>query len=346
MGCFGYNLNFMTHWMAEGSTLSEWDYDHHHTKPEDWKGICKFGNKQSPININTHQTVKVKIQKPFTMHGYAEKFAATVKNNGHTLVMEFGMGSKNKWIEGGGLPGKKFVLKQSHFHWGSTNNQGSEHTINNVYLPMEMHLVHWNKEVVETYEDAIKQQHYNSLAVLAIHFKIGKSNKKFDPLFKSARKVRMQGQHTKIEQDIILEDFLPHNVDKFYRYNGSLTTPGCNEIVVWTIFKESVEISQDQMDYLRTTTYVHKGESGARALSNNYRPTQPLHDRNVADVKIRRLHAKTHDENRTDVFDNSKGLNSDERGTNVEEKSTNDSPCIDNIFLTNICTVLMLLIIY
>ena len=157
---YGYNLSLVP-WMAEGSTISEWDYDHHHTKPEDWKGICKFGNKQSPIDINTHQTVKVKIQKPFTMHGYTEKSDVTAKNNGHTLVMEFGMESSSKWIEGGGLPGKKFELKQSHFHWGSTNNQGSEHTINNVYFPMEIHLVHWNKDVAETYEDAIKQKNYN-----------------------------------------------------------------------------------------------------------------------------------------------------------------------------------------
>ena len=86
-----------------------------------------------------------------------------------------------------------------------------------------------------------------------------------------------------------MEDFLPDNTDKFFRYNGSLTTPGCNQIVVWTIFKDRVEISQSQMDAFRRTTYIHEGEDSARVISNNYRPTQPLNGRRVLDIKLKSL---------------------------------------------------------
>ena len=36
---------------------------------------------------------------------------------------------KNISITGGGLVGK-YVLKEFHFHWGETDDRGSEHTVN------------------------------------------------------------------------------------------------------------------------------------------------------------------------------------------------------------------------
>ena len=45
-----------------------------------------------------------------------------------------------------------------------------------------------------------------------------------------------------------LKPMLPAIV-KFFRYSGSLTTPGCSESVTWTVFKESVKISQTQVYY-------------------------------------------------------------------------------------------------
>ena len=46
-----------------------------------------------------------------------------------------------------------------------------------------------------------------------------------------------------------LKPMLPPLV-KFFRYSGSLTTPGCFESVTWTVFEESVKISQTQVYYL------------------------------------------------------------------------------------------------
>lgn len=40
-------------------------------------------------------------------------------------------------IKGGSLP-DEYVLDQFHFHWGATNEEGSEHTIDYTVAPMEV----------------------------------------------------------------------------------------------------------------------------------------------------------------------------------------------------------------
>lgn len=47
---------------------------------------------------------------------------------------------------------------------------------------------------------------------------------------------------------------LPNNIaqSRYWRYDGSLTTPTCNEAVTWTVFADSVRISTAQADTIRT----------------------------------------------------------------------------------------------
>ena len=42
--------------------------------------------------------------------------------------------------------------------------------------------------------------------------------------------------------DLGLADF-----DDYYRYSGSLTTPPCNEVVQWTVVKDTIKINKDTM---------------------------------------------------------------------------------------------------
>lgn len=49
-----------------------------------------------------------------------------------------------------------------------------------------------------------------------------------------------------------LGTLLPHasRLSRYYRYQGSLTTPDCSEAVVWTVFEEPVDIGWAQVAWL------------------------------------------------------------------------------------------------
>ena len=47
-----------------------------------------------------------------------------------------------------------------------------------------------------------------------------------------------------------LSALLPGDMDTFYRYAGSLTTPPCSESVVWTVFPSPIPISEQQVSNL------------------------------------------------------------------------------------------------
>lgn len=44
-----------------------------------------------------------------------------------------------------------------------------------------------------------------------------------------------------------IRSLLPKDLGRFYRYNGSLTTPPCYQSVIWTVFHERVQISKEQV---------------------------------------------------------------------------------------------------
>ena len=67
-----------------------------------------------------------------------------------------------------------------------------------------------------------------------------------------------------------LSTLLSKNSNNFWRYEGSLTTPPCTEIVTWTVFKTPIVMNETHIDSLRRGVFPM-----------NYREPQPLYNRVV-----------------------------------------------------------------
>jgi len=180
-------------------------------------------------------------------------------------------------MSGGGLP-HSYKFSQVHFHWGSADNKGSEHLIADTAYPMEMHLVHF-KATHSSIKEALAEGAYDSLAVLGIFFTVSdEPNPALANLIPHFEKIK--AAETEIEATpFAISSFLTGDLSSFYRYNGSLTTPSCNEIVQWTLVKDPVPVSIDQMDAFRQLLTKE-----SLPLVDNFRPAQKLGSRQVLDV--------------------------------------------------------------
>ncbi|XP_047736691.1 carbonic anhydrase 14 [Hyalella azteca] len=195
-----------------------------------------------------------------------------IKNNGHAAQVEIDAAAAPR-IDDGGLAGE-YIFAQFHFHWGSDSSMGSEHTINGVRYPMEMHMVHY-KTAYGTIGKAVQQA--DGLAVLGVMFEISQTdNPAFTPLVKALKEIQEPSMTIEVDAQYPLRAFLPRDVGAFYRYDGSLTTPTCNEVVTWTVFDQAVPISEAQMEVFRNMRNDH-----GHNLVNNFRPPQALSSRKV-----------------------------------------------------------------
>ncbi|CAG2228283.1 Nacrein-like protein [Mytilus edulis] len=109
---------------------------------------CGSNKRQSPINIDTRKTQFRLLPMPkfYNLH---KRVPATIKNNGHAPEFNVVPTQNNKdRIILCNVPGrpkdKKYAFAQLHVHFGRDETQGSEHCIDNIFKPMEAHLVFYD----------------------------------------------------------------------------------------------------------------------------------------------------------------------------------------------------------
>jgi carbonic anhydrase len=236
------------------------------------------------INLEFHCMPIIGNPITFSDNFWTENAEGEFFNNGHTV--EFKVDLPNEYnFTGGPFGDEEYQFLQLHFHWGSVDTRGSEHTIRGKQFPMEMHMVCINSKYIvnDTVDDAYLTNP-DGVAVLGFMFKLGE--KEFVPLMNITDGISgLQSNETATRSDdepsVPLELNLASLFEGvfwrgYYTYSGSFTTPGCNEVVTWVNFKKPIEISKEQLEMYRSLT-----DSDGKPIVDNFRPTQNIAGRAV-----------------------------------------------------------------
>jgi carbonic anhydrase len=215
---------------AEGAS-PHWTYEGH-GGAGDWGALdqrfkaCAVGAEQSPIDLRKATKADIGALK---IDWKPE--ASKVVNNGHTIQINVAGASTAN------LDGDAFALKQYHFH------TPSEHALDGARTDMEVHFVHANAE--------------GKLAVVGVFMKAGAKHDGFAAIMAAAPKAEGEAA---LPAAVDPRKFLPKSKARF-RYEGSLTTPPCSEIVDWNVFEQPIQVAESDV-----TAFVKLFPMNARPL--------------------------------------------------------------------------------
>ena len=196
--------------------------------------LCTTGKKQSPVDIISTQ----KKNLPAIEFNYRVA-PLQIVNDGHTVRVRFSNGSHIV------IGHKKFILQQMHFHYPSGDRIAGHE------FDLAMHFIHKGAD--------------GQLLVAVVLFQVGQTNEALNELLPNmpANKSR-ELDIAAVRVDPLRFISAQHG---YYTYSGSLTAAPCTEGITWLVFRQPLELSQDQLNLLKNF------------FPTNARAVQPLYGR-------------------------------------------------------------------
>ncbi|BFZ04457.1 hypothetical protein BsWGS_07496 [Bradybaena similaris] len=202
-------------------------------------------NVASPINIITGNTIQNAFDN-FKFTGYDSPLKLVMANNGHTVTIDLPE-SQLKYT-GGGMQ-DTYIAHHVHFHFSQSNSYGSEHFLDDMRFPMEMHMVHCKsscKDIRAARTEAA------GISVLVFLFRMSRTNNSnLNPIVDKLKEIVKPYSATSIEMPSIYSIF-PHRDLEFYQYAEHFDKPTTH----WTVFQKKIHISESQMNQFRKLTSV------------------------------------------------------------------------------------------
>jgi len=229
--------------LARAAEGAHWSYETGSPEgPENWgklpgDEVCAAGTQQSPVEVSQGSV-------PASLPGLYIDWSllgGSIVNNGHTIQVNVPKG--NRLIVGDA----GYDLVQYHFH------TPSEHAVEGQRSAMEAHFVH------------AKEGGYGVVGVL---LSAGPEDAAAPLVDITQNMPPVPGGPPVQRDDLDARKFLPPTLD-YWRYEGSLTTPGCAETVDWFVLRATLAVPASAI-------------AAFKALyPDNARPLQPLNRRFV-----------------------------------------------------------------
>lgn len=245
--------------MNDASAEVSWSYVGS-TGPQHWGmlspafELCDTGKAQSPINIGRDKTrapykLKTNYRNAPLYIGEDLPIQLTIGSTelttslGHAIALAF-HGKKPR--ETVSYQGDVYELVQIDFH------SPSENLWHKQSYPLEIHFIH--------------QGQHGKVLILAVFIKGGAANPALDNILQNLP--RETQKEVKVAGAVINPAKLLPTDQRYYAFDGSLTSPPCTEGVQWVVMPNPITASPAQILEVRQAT------NGANA-----RPVQPLGER-------------------------------------------------------------------
>ncbi|KAF5399056.1 Carbonate dehydratase eukaryotic-type [Paragonimus heterotremus] len=268
-------------------SLQEWSYTNEHTKEAKWPvqyASCN-GPYQSPVDIDSTKAQYSSTLQPVCLFPKNESTWShhryNVTNNGHSVKIDFPPDTWFVSFSNDSTP--QYEAVQIHFHWGTDDSRGSEHSLHGMSFPLEAHLVCYNKLLYNSFAKAADSPY--GLAVLGIWVNITSNRNTRRTLLRQLGGFQLALPNiTDYNKSTTIKAFdlsrLLTLVDpkSYFRYEGSLTTPPCTSNVIWTVFRDSALITTQQLALFRNLHYPEEEKS--RQMGDNFRSTHEFDSKN------------------------------------------------------------------
>ncbi|KAL8609898.1 hypothetical protein ACOMHN_016373 [Nucella lapillus] len=251
--------------------------------PENWGRLnpawrtCHTGKFQSPIDIQPQDLLfdpnlrRMNVNVPSVLSG-------RLVNTGNDLTLRVSADVSVTANFSDGPLLYTYSLQRLQLHFGKTDLQGSEHSVEGYSFAAELQFVAYNTDLYDNLTEAM--HHPYGVAIVAVLIEASEEdNTGFRTLVDHAKLVPWQGQTREVKA-LPTRSLLP-DTNYYVTYEGSFTQPACLETVTWVLFNRPVHVSTTQLDTLRQFQKRLYGEESVAQLAGNHRPTMPINNRPV-----------------------------------------------------------------